>query len=139
VLYPLLVAAWEWRLLHRRRPWLDRRFLPLMAWGYLQYRLCGRYRTQHGGGGPGLQPPPDRLVTSGPYAVSRNPIYLGQVIFLIGLGLTFRSGFGGLLTLGTGLWFHGRVRRDERRLVGLFGEPYRAYTTKVKRWLPGVF
>ena len=41
--------------------------LPLLAWGYLQYRWVGRFRTREGGGGPGIAVPPDRLVRVGPY------------------------------------------------------------------------
>ena len=53
VLYPLVVVGWE-LLLHdgslRIEPW----FLPLVGWGYLQYRLIGEYRIRRGGGGPGM-------------------------------------------------------------------------------------
>jgi protein-S-isoprenylcysteine O-methyltransferase Ste14 len=35
-------------------------------------------------------------------------------------------------------WFDRRVREDERRLEGRFGEPYREYCRRVKRWIPGV-
>ena len=110
-----------------------------MLWGYLQYRLCGLYRMRHGGGGPGFDTPPEQLVTSGPYALTRNPMYLGHLIFLAGLSLTLRSLLSTALTLATALWFHARVLRDERRLVARFGEPYRDYATRVKRWIPGLF
>jgi steroid 5-alpha reductase family enzyme len=62
-----------------------------MLWGYLQYRLCGQYRGKRSGGGPGPEVPPERLVSSGIYAYTRNPMYLGHIIFLIGLTLTLRS------------------------------------------------
>ena len=110
-----------------------------MLWGYLQYRLCGRYRIRHGGGGPGFDNPPERLVTTGPYAYTRNPMYLGHLIFLAGVSLTLRSLPGALLTAGVALWFHARVLRDERRLILRLGEPYREYTRRVRRWIPGLF
>lgn len=47
VLYPVLIVAWELLLNDGRlrlQPW----FLPLLAWGYLQYRLVGRYRIRRG-------------------------------------------------------------------------------------------
>ena len=112
--------------------------LPLLAWGYLQYRWVGRYRTRLGGGGPGLAVPPERILASGPYRWVRNPMYLGHIIFLAGLGLLLGSWIAAAV-LGFHLaWFHGRVREDEARLAELFGDSYRDYCQRVKRWIPGV-
>jgi hypothetical protein len=71
VVYPLIIIAWEF-VSHGGKLELNYWFLPLMLWGYLQYRLCGRYRIKNGGG-PGLETPPERLVFTGPYAYTRNP------------------------------------------------------------------
>src|SRR3989338_3179137 len=87
VLYPLFVLAWEF-FLNRRSLRLEPLFLPLMLWGYLQYLLCGVYRPTRGGGGPGLDAPPERDVSTGLYANTRTPMYLGHIICLIGLTLT---------------------------------------------------
>lgn len=112
--------------------------LPLLAWGYLQYRWVGELRTEQGGGGPGLSNPPLRLVSSGPYRWTRNPMYLGHLIFFAGLALLF-SGVAWLVLLLHAVWFDLRVRQDEAGLLALFGEPYRAYRQRVKRWIPGVY
>jgi len=138
VLYPLITLIWE---LSFRQGRLDLQpiFFPLMLWGYLQYRLCGRYRIKRGGGGPGLEIPPERLVTTGPYAYTRNPMYLGHIIFLAGLTLTLKSLLAGLLTGAGACWFHARALKDERRMTERFGTPYVEYTASVKRWLPGLF
>ncbi|TFL08746.1 hypothetical protein CSC72_16225 [Pusillimonas noertemannii] len=106
-----------------------------MVWGYAQYRLCGRYRIRLGGGGPGMDTPPDRLVTTGPFAFSRNPMYMGHIIFLAGLALALHSWLAAALALATVLRFNSRIRRDESRLVERFGEPYAVYMTKVRRWI----
>ena len=138
VLYPVVVVAWELALSRgslRLEPW----FLPLLAWGYLQYRLVGRYRLRLGGGGPGMDTPPERLVTSGPFALCRNPMYLGHLIFLAGLALTLQSWVGTILLVGTAIWFRFRVQRDELRLAERFGEPYLEYRSRVKRWIPALF
>ena len=110
-----------------------------MIWGYMQYRLCGRYRFARGGGGPGLETPPERLVSTGLYAYSRNPMYLGHIIFLVGLTLTLESWFAALITAGTTIWFHVRVVGDEKKLIARLGQPYVDYLSSVKRWIPGLF
>jgi protein-S-isoprenylcysteine O-methyltransferase Ste14 len=83
--------------------------------------------------------PPERLVTRGPFALCRNPMYLGHLIFLAGLALSLRSWAGAALALGTAAWLQFRVRGDERRLAVRFGEPYMQYCSRVKRWIPVVF
>jgi protein-S-isoprenylcysteine O-methyltransferase Ste14 len=110
-----------------------------MLWGFLQYRICGLYRMKHGGGGPGLESPPKRLVSTGPYAYTRNPMYLGHVIYLTGLTLTLRSWFGAVLTVAVAIWFHSRVLGDEKKLADRLGPSYVEYTRSVKRWVPGLF
>ena len=138
VLYPLITLSWE-LLMNEASLRFQPLFLTLMLWGFLQYRACGLYRINHGGGGPGLEIPPERLVTTGPYAYTRNPMYLGHIIFLIGLTLTLKSLLAAIITIGTALWFHFRVLGDEQRLAGRLGMPYINYTSRVKRWLPGLF
>lgn len=132
MLVPALVATE--RLARRRgvRP----AWLPLLAWGAAQYHLTGRYRLRHGGGPPGMsQGYPERLVTSGPYAWSRNPMYLGHLVFLAGLVPASRSPVAVAAFAAAVPWFRARVRRDEERLTRLFGEEYRAYLARVPRWI----
>ena len=138
VLIPAVVLAWELFLNDgalRFQPW----FLPVMLWGYLQYKLVGRYRLRLGGGGPGMKTLPERLVTGGPYAYTRNPMYLGHLIFLVGLALTLRSELGALIALANLVFFDYRVRKDEKRLTARFGEAYVQYCARVKRWIPALF
>ena len=134
VVYPVVVLAFELAL-HGGRPGFSPWFIPLMIWGYAQYRLCGRYRIRLGGGGPGMDTPPERLVTTGPFAVSRNPMYMGHLIFLAGLALTLHSWLAAALGLLTMLRFDARIRRDEARLIARFGAPYADYLAKVRRWI----
>ena len=138
VAIPLVVLAWELFIGHgqlRLNPW----FAPLLACGYLQYKLVGQYRLRLGGGGPGMKTMPERLVTGGPYAYTRNPMYLGHLIFLVGLALTLRSELGALIVLANLVFFHYRVRKDEKRLIARFGESYVEYCARVKRWIPALF
>ena len=138
LLYPFVTLLWEW-IVHSGRIEINYWFLPLMVWGYLQYRLCGKYRMSRGGGGPGPEIPADKLVSSGLYAYTRNPMYLGHIIFLAGLTLTLRSWLAALITVAVALWFHFRVLADERNLTIKLGQSYIAYTKSVKRWIPGLF
>ena len=77
-----------------------------------------------------------RLVTGGVFARSRNPIYLGDALILAGLALGFGNWLGFLL-LPLFVWFIGRLQiaPEERALQRLFGEVYRAYCARVRRWL----
>ena len=118
---------------------LHPRWVPLLAWGFLQYRLSGRYRVARAGGPPGLsQGRPDELVTTGPYAVTRNPMYMGHLVFLTGLTLMTRSPVSLAFTAGLVHWFDERARLDHARLVKIFGPPYEEYAARVPRWLPGL-
>jgi hypothetical protein len=137
VLYPALVLLARALSGRGRRP-LDLRFGPLLVWGYLQYRFVGGYRVERGGGGPGITVAPHSLVDSGPYQYTRNPMYLGHLIFLAGLALTFRSRVGAAIFAANAAWFHQRVVEDEARLASQFGAPYEAYRARVKRWIPGL-
>jgi protein-S-isoprenylcysteine O-methyltransferase Ste14 len=137
VLYPVLVIGFE--ALHHRRPRVAFAFLPLLAWGYLQYRLVGDYRRRLRAGSVGMQRIPDTLIQSGPYALTRNPMYLGHLLFLAGLALAFRSRLGWLILLANVPWFHARVLRDEARLREAFGAEYERYCATVPRWIPGAF
>ena len=132
--YPMVVAAEQ--ALSRRR--LRPRWAPLLAWGYLQYRLSGQYRTRRGGGGPGMKVPPERIVQTGLYRYTRNPMYLGHLIFLTGLAGLTRSPVAGALLAGSIPWFDRHARGDEERLERLFGAEYTDYRDDVPRWLPGL-
>jgi len=137
ILCPLLVIALE-----LGRQWGELSIEPagvaLLAWGYLQYLLVGRFRNRYGGGGPGFGVPPDRIVEDGPYRYVRNPMYLGHLIFMLGLAVTFVSWFALILFAARALWFHRRVLEDEARLQEMFGASYLDYQQRVKCWIPGL-
>ncbi len=137
IAWPLALFAVE-AMVQQGVPSLEPWALPLLAWGYFQYRWVGTYRTAIGGGGPGISVPPERIVAAGPYRWVRNPMYLGHLIFFAGLALLLRSWIGLAVFVLHAFWFQGRVREDERHLEALFGASYRDYCTRVKRWIPGV-
>ncbi len=122
--------------------------LLLMLLGYLQYRFCGAYLMRRGEGSgygafawglgrprQGAMRAPTVLVTEGPYALTRNPMYLGHAIFIGGLTLATRSPFAALLCLYHGWYLHQRALQDERTLSERFGEEYTAYGERTPLWL----
>jgi protein-S-isoprenylcysteine O-methyltransferase Ste14 len=137
VLIPLVVVACE-LFIRDGVLALDLWGVPLLILGYAQYRLVGDFRTAHGGGGPGIDNPPTRIVTEGPYRLTRNPMYLGHLIFMLGLAVTLRSWVALAILVLRAIWFHHRVVADEARLAARFGAEYTDYARRVKRWLPGV-
>jgi protein-S-isoprenylcysteine O-methyltransferase Ste14 len=79
---------------------------------------------------------PDRLVTRGPYGLSRNPMYVGWALLQLGIGVAAGSG-GIVATLpAVGVAIHGDVVREERRLEKKFGDEYLQYCATVGRYLP---
>ena len=138
IVWPAVLVVLE-ALLQGGVPRIEWWALPLPAWGYLQYRLAGSYRARTGGGGPGIAIPPERIVESGPYRYVRNPMYLGHLIFFLGLALVLDSWIALAVFAFHAVWFDLRVRDDEKRLLELFGEPYLRYCGRVKRWIPGVY
>jgi protein-S-isoprenylcysteine O-methyltransferase Ste14 len=137
IAFPALVLGWEavcTRSIAPKRP----AYLLLLPWGYLQYYFVGEYRRNEHAGSRGFGQLPDRLLTDGPYALTRNPMYLGHLIFLLGLALSWRSKLGLALFALCLPWFHSRVLRDEEWLGAKFGKDYAVYRTRVKRWIPYV-
>lgn len=76
------------------------------------------------------------LVESGPFAISRNPIYFGNTLMMAGAGL----GLGNLWLIVTGLVAAALVlklaiEREERHLEAVFGPDWLAYRGRVRRWI----
>ena len=78
---------------------------------------------------------PGQLVTTGVFHVSRNPMYLGFALLLLGLGLKLRSlpalGIALAFVLITDRWY---IAFEERWLRAKFGESYEHYARKTLRW-----
>lgn len=80
--------------------------------------------------------PTTAIVTAGPYRFSRNPIYVGLTLFYLGLSLTFNTWWAVIILVPILAIMHlGVVRREERYLEQKFGEPYRQFRSRVRRYL----
>lgn len=80
--------------------------------------------------------PTRALVTTGVHGWSRNPIYLGMFVLYGGIGVAAHSPWTLILTLPVALTIrYGVVAREEAYLEGRFGDAYRDYKTRVRRWL----
>ncbi len=89
-------------------------------------------------GGTTVHPtqPARQLITSGPFAISRNPIYLGLTLVMIGLAFATANPWfaicGVLAAFVTG-WVV--IAAEERHLELRFGRRYRDYAKRVRRWI----
>lgn len=80
--------------------------------------------------------PQRRLVTTGPYRFTRNPLYLGGNVFIFfGAALLFGSPGALLITAAHLPLVELFIRREERQLKKTFGEDWIDYTKRVRRWL----
>ena len=80
--------------------------------------------------------PTTTIVESGPYRFTRNPIYLAMFLGLIGLAIAFDNLWLLLMLVPFALVIHyGVVTREEAYLERKFGDVYRGYRSRVRRWL----
>ena len=80
--------------------------------------------------------PATAIVSAGPFAWSRNPLYLSLLAVYAGIGIMLASKtfLAFLVPLALVLHF-GVVLREERYLDAKFGDVYRAYKARVRRWV----
>jgi len=80
--------------------------------------------------------PTTTIVEGGPYRFGRNPIYLSMFLGLIGLALAVGNLWLLLMLVPFALVIrYGVVAREEAYLERKFGEVYRGYRSRVRRWL----
>lgn len=102
--------------------------LMLGAWAVITLRRHGTTAMPHGGA--------TQLVTSGPFAFRRNPIYLADTLIMLGLAeltknvwfVAFAAAFGVLVT-----WL--AILPEERHLEARFGQDYLDYKARTRRWV----
>jgi protein-S-isoprenylcysteine O-methyltransferase Ste14 len=119
------VVHWPWR-------WIGLAFLPtgvcLAAWALRCFAARGTTHNPFGAA--------SALVTTGPFRFTRNPMYLGVTLILLGIGLLM--GTLPLLLVPVAFFLTmaiAFVPREERALEAAFGEEFRSWRARVRRWL----
>ena len=84
------------------------------------------------------EPARSGLVTSGVYALSRNPIFLALLIIVAGYALLIPTVLSAALLAGTYIGIRLQIAAEEAYLVRAYGDPYRAYARRVGRLVPGI-
>jgi protein-S-isoprenylcysteine O-methyltransferase Ste14 len=80
--------------------------------------------------------PSTAIVTDGVYAFTRNPMYLGMALLYAAIAIAADSVIALVVLVPLLVVVHyGVVRREERYLEAKFGDPYRRYRQKVRRWV----
>lgn len=110
--------------------------LLLLALGVLMPALGALALRQHGTTVNPMQPEASRrIVQSGIYRYSRNPMYLGFVLMLSAWGLWLSHPLALALAPTFALWLQRfQIKPEERILLRKFGSPYADYLSKVRRW-----
>ena len=100
----------------------------LAIWAFRQFR---EFR-----GDVDTHTPTQFIADTGPFAFSRNPIYLGMLVSIVGVAVGFNTAWVLIALL---VWYPimhwGVIAREEAYLERKFGEIYLAYKRRVRRWL----
>ncbi len=116
-------------------PWL-RGLGGVLAVGAIALAIWGRRTMKAAGTNVDPSLPALAIVSGGPFAFTRNPLYLALIVLFtaIGVALADPSFLVFLLPLTLVLQF-GVVLREERYLDAKFGAVYRGYKARVRRWI----
>lgn len=101
----------------------------LMLWGWGVAGLLRRDESPN----PGKVT--NRLITEGPYRFSRNPIYAGGILGLTGLAIALDTAAGLAVAVILALGVRQMVIAEERYLEARFGNEWREYRARVRRWV----
>ncbi len=127
-----LVLAWPW---DGERPFWLLAIGPLVI-GAALLLWCAREFYVAGKGTLAPWRPPVRVVTSGPYRLSRNPMYVAVALVLLGWAMGFRSGSLLVYAMAVAAAFHLRVvLGEEPWLARAHREEWRRYAARTPRWI----
>lgn len=100
----------------------------LVCWGYAKLIRCRTALLSSS--------PTSHLVTSGPYRFTRNPVYLGYTLIMIGAGLMTGNLWivisAALTAVVTHAWI---IRSEEKHLLARFGFEFECYCRRTRAWI----
>ena len=77
-----------------------------------------------------------RIIKTGIFAYTRNPIYISFILFHLSMFLVFENVIYFLCSIGLAIWIHNFViQKEESYLNEKFGDEFLRYCASVKRWL----
>jgi protein-S-isoprenylcysteine O-methyltransferase Ste14 len=108
----------------------------LAVFGFAGIGLPAFLALRRAGTSPNPRRPTTALVADGPYRFTRHPLYLSMATMYGGVALGVNS-FWTLVLLAAAIALidRGPMAREERYMERKFGDAYRAYTARVRRWL----
>ncbi len=108
----------------------------VLMFGGLALGLAALRSLATAGASPIPHRPTEALAVHGVYRFTRNPIYLSMAVVLAGIAVLARSGWHlVMLALLVAVLDLAQIRREERYLEENFGETFRAYRARVRRWI----
>jgi len=130
-------------------PWLNQRFLPHGVWSFwsgaavtaagLLFSVWARRHLGKNWSQAVTLKEGHELITSGPYALVRHPIYTGLLLGFVGSAIA-RGEWRGLLAVAlvfSALWH--KLKLEEKWMRAQFGQPYEAYSRQVAALVPHIF
>jgi protein-S-isoprenylcysteine O-methyltransferase Ste14 len=121
--------------LHLARPWGipgDKRLYRVAGWSLVGAGVAISASAVRAASDVDLEQP-YTLISSGPYAISRNPMYVGWMLLYLGGSLVMRNAWMVASLPLVGGIIHREVLREEHALQGAFGVEYSRYRKLVRR------
>ena len=79
---------------------------------------------------------PEKLVIDGPFRFSRNPIYLGMLLILVGVSISLQSFSSLMISIVFGLIINFTwIKHEEKKLEDIFDSEWEEYSKRTRRWL----